>query len=299
MEPVARYFSNCLLCNSGDILPLIGYEKDYLSYCKSCSFVFSTLIPTHTELLAEYSKYRRSNLISAITIDRYKDLLLFFERHRVNNTIIDIGAGDGHFIGLAKQNNWKAYATEFDDASVKLCQEKGVVVHKGKLDSKQYAQNYFDVIYSSEVIEHINNPIEEIENFHHILRDGGLVYVTTPNFNALSRRILKHKWNIFNYPEHLSYYTPKTLTKLFIENGFKKVWIQTTGISPARFLKSLNSSHPNLSSNDEALRENIESKFWLRCIKYALNFLLNVTKSGDAMKGVFIKVALENPNAKK
>jgi 2-polyprenyl-3-methyl-5-hydroxy-6-metoxy-1,4-benzoquinol methylase len=298
MEPDARYFSSCLLCNSDHLLPLKGYEKDFLTCCQSCSFVFSTSIPTHSELLAEYSKYSRSNLISAITIDRYKDLLLFFEKQRVNNTIIDIGAGDGHFIGLAQQNNWKAYATEFDDTSVKLCQEKGVTVHKGKLDAKQYAPNYFDVIYSSEVIEHINNPVEEIENFHHILREGGLVYVTTPNFNALSRRILKHKWNIFNYPEHLSYYTPKTLTKLFTEHGFRKVQIQTTGISPARFLKSLNTRQANGSGNDEALRENIENKFWLRWLKYILNALLNFTKSGDAMKGVFIKVPLRPPSAK-
>ncbi len=292
MAQIQKRFNNCLLCDSNRLSTLHGYEKDFLSRCLSCGFVFSVLIPSYTELLEVYAKYSRSNSISPITIDRYNVLLRFFESYRLNNTIIDIGAGDGHFIGLAKQNHWKAYATEFDDDAVKLCQEKEVLVHKGKLDPSHYQSDYFDVIYSSEVIEHINNPIEEVINFHTILREGGLVYVTSPNFNALSRRLLKHKWNIFNYPEHLCYYTPKTLNKLFTDHGFKKIQIQTTGISPARFFKSLNTK-TNTSeeiSNDEVLREKIEKRLYLQWIKKILNALLNFTKSGDAMKGVFIKI---------
>ena len=36
----------------------------------------------------------------------------------------------------------------------------------------------FDIITSFEVLEHINNPIEEISNFSKILRKNGLVYLT-------------------------------------------------------------------------------------------------------------------------
>ena len=142
-------------------------------------------------------------------------LLKKFEKYRVNNNIIDIGAGDGHFIARAKNNNWNAFATEFDDKSVELCRQKNVIVHQGKLNADNYNTGFFDVIFSSEVIEHINNPIEEIKSFHKILRKDGLVYVTTPNLNSISHKLLKDKWNIFHYPEHLCYYTPKTLQKLF------------------------------------------------------------------------------------
>ena len=78
----------------------------------------------------------------------------------------------------------------------------------------------FDIITSFEVVEHINNPKEEINNYNQILRKGGLFYCTTPNFNSLSRRILKAKWNTICYPEHLSYYTIKTLTKLLKDTNF-------------------------------------------------------------------------------
>ena len=232
-----KYFKDCLICKSSKLTALEKYSKDHLYKCSECGFIFSIKKPTHEELLEEYAKYARSNKISTITLKRYDDLLEQFEPYRINNNIIDIGAGDGHFIGKAKEKNWNTFATEFDDKSVELCKEKGAIVHQGKLESKNYKEGFFDVIYSSEVLEHINNPIEEIQSFNKILRTGGLVYITTPNLNSISHKILKNKWNIFNYPEHLCYYNSKTLNKLFKEAGFKKISITTTGFSPQRCVR--------------------------------------------------------------
>ena len=48
-----------------------------------------------------------------------------------------------------------------------------------KLIPKNYNDEEFDVITSFEVLEHINNPVEEIKNFHKLLKIGGLVYLIT------------------------------------------------------------------------------------------------------------------------
>lgn len=282
------YFQNCLICNSENLMVLKGYEKDYLIKCKNCSFVFSQKQPTYRELIEEYAKYSRSNQISEITLSRYYSLLEKFEKYRIKNNIIDIGAGDGFFAEQARLKSWNSYATEFDDKSVALCLEKGVVVHKGKLDVNNYEKDFFDIIFSSEVLEHINNPVEEIKGFHTILRPGGLVYLTTPNLNSISHKILKNKWNIFHYPEHISYYSPKTIEKLFNDNGFKKLGIETTGFSPQRYFQSLGKSQTN--DNDDNLREKTENKFLWRTLKQIINSLLNVSKTGDAMKVMFVKV---------
>ncbi len=186
-------FKKCLICNSNDLSILKGYEKNHLCKCGNCGFVFSQKIPLHTELLNEYSKYPRDDLISKITLKRYDDLLNFFQKYRIQNNIIDIGAGNGHFIAKAKEAGWNSYATEFDDRAVELCRQKGVTVHKGKLDLSNYQENYFDVIYSSEVIEHINNPVEEIQNYNKILRKEGLNYITTPNLNSISHKLTGNK----------------------------------------------------------------------------------------------------------
>ncbi len=64
-------------------------------------------------------------------------------------------------------------------------------MQEGKLNPKNYTDEEFDVITSFEVLEHINNPVEEIKIFHKLLRLGGLVYLTTPNFNSISRYYFK------------------------------------------------------------------------------------------------------------
>lgn len=281
-------FKTCLLCNSSNLVVLDDYKKDHLCKCRDCGFVFAQKKPTLEELLEEYAKYSRNDEISPITIKRYPYLLSLFEKFRVNNRIIDVGAGDGHFIESAKLAGWDAYATEFDDRAVALCRQKGVHVQQGKLDPAKYEEGSFDVIFSSEVLEHINNPMEEIRNFNRILRKGGIVYITTPNLNSLSYRLLKHKWNIFHYPEHLCYYTPKTLEKLFRDNGFKKMMIRTTGFSPSRFRHSLGQGQ--ISNNDESLRIKTENRLLWKGIKSMANAFFNSTKTGDAMKGIFVKL---------
>lgn len=286
-------FQACLLCESTNLVTLPGYEKDHLCKCKTCGFVFAKKIPTHQELLEVYSYYARNDQISDITLKRYDELFTRFEKYRLNNNIIDIGAGDGQLISRAKLHKWNSYATEFDDQSVELCRQKGVIVHKGKLDAANYEPGFFDVIFSIEVIEHINNPIEEIKNFHKILRKGGLVYVTTPNLNSISHTLLKDKWNIFHYPEHLCYYTPKTIEKLFTQAGFKKVSIETTGFSPGRFYQSVgtaaNETAPR-NNNDEALRNKTETKFFWKLLKKIINTSLTLTKKGDNLKATFVKL---------
>lgn len=70
-----------------------------------------------------------------------------------------------------------------------------------KFPESEYGQ--FDVIVSLEVIEHLPDPHYYIEKFEKLLRKGGALYMTTPNFNSLSRHILGSNWNNIVFPETL------------------------------------------------------------------------------------------------
>jgi 2-polyprenyl-3-methyl-5-hydroxy-6-metoxy-1,4-benzoquinol methylase len=300
----------CLVCGSNKIERLPNFQKGYLTKCQNCSFIFSERIPTLEELIAHYNTYGRNDYLSPITVKRYHEILDFLEPYRKTNNLIDVGCGIGHFLTVAKERGWNVYGTEFTDEAIQICEKKGISMHQGVLNPKNYPSNHFDVIVSFEVLEHINNPQEEVANFNAILRNGGAVYLTTPNFNAVSRLILKEKWAIIEYPEHLCYYTPKTLTRIFKQFGFDKKWIQTTGINFSRFEtrmqeKNLSSKKTrpknnkdasgknipiaNENSKDEQLRKKIEHSILLKIVKASLNGILNTAKTGDSMKGLFIK----------
>ena len=165
-------------------------------------------------------------------------------------------------------------------------------MEKGILNPKNFQIEEFDIITSFEVIEHINNPIDELTNFYKLLRKGGLVYVTTPNFNSLLRYRLKSEYNVICYPEHLSYYTPRTLKKVFTRIGFSTHKIQSTGISLTRLKTSKGVSKQSFiskESDDEKIRGQIENKKYLQLIKHLVNRLLTIIGKGDALKGYFIK----------
>jgi 2-polyprenyl-3-methyl-5-hydroxy-6-metoxy-1,4-benzoquinol methylase len=297
--------TTCLICGANTIHHLPNYQRGYLSQCKNCSFVFADRIPTLEELIAHYNTYGRNDYLSPITVKRYHEILDFLEPFRQTNNLIDVGCGIGHFLTVAKERGWNVYGTEFTDEAIQICQNKGIKMHQGVLNPKNYPANHFDVAVSFEVLEHINNPLEEIANFNAILRKNGAVYLTTPNFNAISRMLLKEKWAIIEYPEHLCYYTPKTLNKLLNQFGFSKKWIETTGVNLSRLQSSIQKGKPSIAkpkgadgknipianenSKDEQLRRKIEHNVLLKMAKASINGVLNFSGIGDSMKGLFVK----------
>lgn len=283
----------CLISGSDKLRILKGYEKYSLVKSVPLGFVFASRIPTEEELTAHYKRYSRSDFISPITIKRYNELLDDFEKYRKTGKILDIGCDVGHFLNEAKKRGWEVYGTEYTDEAIVKCQQNGIIIFKGKLNHDWFVPEMFDIVTSFEVIEHINNPIEEVLNVHKILRKGGLFYVTTPNFNAIERFILKGKYNsVIQYPEHLCYYTKRTLHYLLSNNGFKKLKIITTGVSPAAIKNWLSISEEKFvspTSSDQIIRRKMESNFLLHLSKVIVNYFLNVFSLGSSMKAWYVK----------
>ena len=97
---------------------------------------------------------------------------------------------------------------------------------------------------------------------------------------------MKEKWTIIEYPEHLSYYTPKTINYLLRLYGLRKLKIETTGIHIDRFIKTKGNKVFNSNLKiEEGLREKTETKLLYKLLKKIINTILNIFKKGDTMKG--------------
>lgn len=289
-----REHSECLVCKSSNIKALKGYEKHDLVRCKNCGFVFMKKIPTLEELDNYYSNYSY-NLdlyLSSITIKRYNLLLDEFENFRKTNRMLEIGCGRGLFLLEAKKRGWIVQGTEFSKTAAQICIDNGIPIKEGVLDPQKFDVADFDIITSFEVMEHINNPNEELDSINKLLRKGGLFYCTTPNFNSLLRYYLKSAYDVITYPEHLSYYTKSTLSRLICSKGFKVYKFLSTGISITRIRNSAKKPNSGIIkevSADEHLRQNIEAKWYWGIAKRAVNFLLTLTNTGMTLKGYYVK----------
>lgn len=289
--------TSCLLCQGLSIRPLAGYEAAGLVRCHDCRFVFSRYMPTVAELIAHYDTYPRHDRISDITLKRYDALAELLSPYATERHWLDVGCGDGHLLARVQKHGWIVYGTEYTDTAVEICKRKGISMQQGPLHAAQYTPNSFDVITFIEVLEHINNPHEELENFRKLLRAGGALYITTPNFNAISRHLLKANWSIIEYPEHLCYYTPSTLHRLLHQHGFKRVTLTSTGITPSRLFRAKSKKEGTNNEQkispilpDEKLRTITDSNPLGAAAKKMINGVLSLTGKGDTLKALYTKI---------
>ena len=98
-------------------------------------------------------------------------------------------------------------------------------------------------------------------------------------------------WSVANFPEHLSYFTPRTLRRLFANIGMRPLWLGTSGFSVARWLSGRRSGtvRANAQARQEQLRADMEYKPHMKLAKRVLNYLLHSLSLGDSLKGAFVK----------
>lgn len=286
--------NNCPICSGKKFKTLKKYEQHFLIMCKQCGFVFSSRLPEEAELLDLYHTYTYTEnyYVSPITIIRYKELLDNFEKYRKLNRILELGCGYGIFLDIAKEMGWECYGIEVSEQAVVHNLKKGLNVYKGKLKNVVNQLPLFDVVVAIEVIEHLSFPNEEIKFLKQIIRQGGLLYITTPNFNSLSRILAGSRYSVICYPEHVSYFTPKTIKKLLSLHDFNILSCHTTGFSMSRMKRAFNLSIENpysYESTDEKIRRITESSRLMKFLKKIINNILNFFRIGNTIKVFAVK----------
>lgn len=113
----------------------------------------------------------------------------------------------------------------------------------------------FDVIVSTEVVEHLYDPRALPRLAARLLKSGGVILVTTPYHGYLKNLLLSllNKWDQHLTPfwlhGHIKFWSRKTLTKLFEDEGFRQVSFQGLGRLPWLWMTMLvefNNSDPHL-----------------------------------------------------
>lgn len=114
-----------------------------------------------------------------------------------NAKFLDVGCGNGWAAFLAKKNNYKStgFTNSQQDVNKILNKSKSInlkintIISDARNLDKFFSSDYFDVIVNLENIEHIINPENLISSISDKLKNGGLLYLTTPNI--LYRKLLE------------------------------------------------------------------------------------------------------------
>lgn len=244
-------------------------------------------LPTEQELHAYYDGYPVASL-SPITIKRYDELLDRFAPWRRTGRLIDVGCGAGYFLDRAAAKAWAVTGTEYGGIPLATARAKGHAIIEGPLNPADHPGAPFDVACSFEVIEHVTNPADELARMAQVVRPGGLIYVTTPNYRSVGHWLAGGRWSVVNYPEHLNYFTPATLKCLARQQGLRIAWVETTGVMIKR-LAQAGSGAASAAQREEAVRQAFEGRWHMRMAKRSINGALTLLGLGDSLKAAFIK----------
>ncbi len=125
---------------------------------------------------------------------------------------LDIGCGTGILVEEAGKLGYESHGIDVSahGLSSRLL-SLGDRFKQGTLDEVRYPDSHFDLVTLCDVIEHIYDPRSFARSLSRIIAPGGILALATPNYDALLRKVLGNKNVSFKIPEHVTYYTTKTL----------------------------------------------------------------------------------------
>lgn len=277
----------CRSCFSRRIKPLFAKEGFNIYECLNCRLVFSDKSYLENEIQEIYSNKYYENLknFSEITDQRYATILSSLSQYNKNNRLFDLGCGTGQFLLIARKNGWNASGVEVSGDICRWSRDNfNLDVRCGEFIKMHLNDGYFDVVTMFESLEHLDQPGIYLNKVNLILRNKGLLFLTTPNFASLSRIILGKRWSVFS-KEHLSYFSPVVLRALLENNGFKVTKLITKNISLFELRDSIQKYNDREKTilDQEEMRRDIEHSNILKIAKSVINSFLNLCKIGDSI----------------
>lgn len=138
--------------------------------------------------------------------------------------ILDVGCSNGVFVHIANSLGLQAEGVDTSPQAVADGVKKGLKLHQGYLQDIAFPDASFDVVTMYEVIEHVADSADLIQECARILRPGGLLLIGTGNANSWTRFIRRGKWDFLNdHVGHVNFFSPESLTIAAPRFGFQVV----------------------------------------------------------------------------
>ncbi|HEY3323455.1 MAG TPA: class I SAM-dependent methyltransferase [Planctomycetota bacterium] len=142
---------------------------------------------------------------------------------RLGPSLLDVGCGHGFFMEQCLARGLQARGIETSPHAIEYATQTL------KLDVRQLTldqippDEYYDIVTLWGVLEHLPDPLLAMRQVHAHLKPGGMVWVMTPNTNALERFLKGAQYFNFLNQTHLTHFHRRTLKALLERAGFKNV----------------------------------------------------------------------------
>lgn len=145
-------------------------------------------------------------------------------------SLLDVGCGEGWALSFFKSKDWEVTGIDYSDYGCnhfhpKLINNLIIGDIYDELKNLENRNTKFDLIWLTNVLEHVINPEILIESFKNLLNNDGVLLIQVPNDFSLVQTILLERKYISKpfwiaLPDHLSYFSKDGLVNLLSSKGF-------------------------------------------------------------------------------
>lgn len=144
--------------------------------------------------------------------------------------ILEIGCAEGGTgaLALSEQKCGRYVGVDLHEASAEKARRVLTEVHVGNVETMTlpFADESFDVLILSEVLEHLIDPWSVCARLSKLVRPGGRIFASSPNVShhRVIRQLLRGRWELTDRGvmdrTHMRWFTPRSYAAMFEGAGF-------------------------------------------------------------------------------
>lgn len=255
-------FGTCDICPSTQADVVLEVSPRRLIRCKGCGLVRLHPTPTAHELsevydVGEYYTHERprigsgrSDQIRNAVLDTFwgypnqqgvlsralQRLALYPLRDRAmpvpfpgDAPVLDVGCGNGQrLLELQARGCTQLYGVEPTAGAAEQARlGTRADIRCCLLEDAGLPESHFQLIIMNQVLEHVPSPTATLNLVRRLLRPGGSLYFTVPNFGSIEAGLFGRHWSGLQIPAHLHHFTPRPLRRLLESCGYDIVTWRT------------------------------------------------------------------------
>jgi SAM-dependent methyltransferase len=210
----------------GTSLSYIGEKNGFgILRCETCRTAMVDRYPSNEELIAFYSNYHKTGNYQKKAATKIRRGAGRIRRMMAlkppGKRFLDVGCNAGYVVEAARQLGLEAHGIDIDAGSVQAAKDAYKATFEViPVEERAKRGDKFDMIYTSEVLEHVRDPDGFIAAIGQLLSPRGVLYVTAPDGAHFRTPKDFLSWDKVFPPEHLTYFSRKGVTALLARHGF-------------------------------------------------------------------------------
>ena len=137
-----------------------------------------------------------------------------------NGVFLEVGCGNCHLIKMLAELRPDISFIGVDIEKVDVGDLPRFTFVHGQFETSEVSPNSADLIYCSNLIEHVPDPRKFLAKCTESLKHGGTLHGVTPNHLSLDRFVFGKHWAGYHYPRHIFVFNHRNLKKLLENQGF-------------------------------------------------------------------------------